>query len=106
MKDVMEHYIETGEVLGKGSDDLESYSLGNKGYFPTGKLPSFDKEFFEMPKGREDSAALSELEESLNGNKNDSNYSEAQAWKKFRERIKNLKERKGSMVDMGMDMDI
>ena len=106
MKDVMEHYVETGDVLGKGSDDLESYSLGDKGYFPTGKLPSFNKEFFDMPEGREDSAALSDLEKGLNDNKNESMEYESRVWAVFEDRIKKIKERKGSMVDMGMDIDI
>ena len=106
MKDVMEHYVETGDVLGKGSDDLESYSLGDKGYFPTGKLPSFNKEFFDMPEGREDSAALSDLEKGLNDNKNESMEYEARVWAVFEDRIKKIKERKGLMVDMGMDIDI
>ena len=30
MKPVMEHYVETGEVLGKGSESLEGYSLKGK----------------------------------------------------------------------------
>ena len=106
MKDVMEHYVETGDVLGKGSDDLEAYSLGNKGYFPAGKLPSFNKEFFEMPEGRENNAALSALEETLANSKDMSSDYEAQAWKTFEDRIKKIRERKGTMVDMGMDIDI
>ena len=106
MKDVMEHYVETGDVLGKGSDDLEAYSLGNKGYFPAGKLPSFNKGFFEMPEGRENNAALSALEETLANSKDMSSDYEAQAWKTFEDRIKKIRERKGTMVDMGMDIDI
>ena len=31
---------------------------------------------------------------------------EAQAWKTFEDRIKKIRERKGTMVDMGMDIDI
>ena len=33
MKPVMDHYIETGEVLGKSSPNLEGYTLPDKGYF-------------------------------------------------------------------------
>ncbi|MCZ6626494.1 MAG: hypothetical protein O7B35_20020 [Deltaproteobacteria bacterium] len=55
MKPVMEHYVATGEVLGKGTDNLEGYSIREKGYFGPGKLPQFDHEFFEFPHGtRED----------------------------------------------------
>ena len=55
MKPVMEHYVATGQVLGKGSDELEGYALREKGYFGSGELPHFDREFFEFPHGsRED----------------------------------------------------
>ena len=27
----MNHYVETGKILGKGTNDLESYSLKDKG---------------------------------------------------------------------------
>ena len=53
MKPVMEHYIETGDVLGKGTENLEGYELPDKGYFEVGKLPRFDREFFNMPTGRQ-----------------------------------------------------
>ena len=51
MKNVMEHYAETGQVLGKGTHDLEGYSLDRKGYFGPGELPVFDRGFFDMPHG-------------------------------------------------------
>ncbi|MFL2761602.1 MAG: hypothetical protein ACJ0A3_01510 [Dehalococcoidia bacterium] len=51
MKPVMEHYVDTGEVLGKGSENLEGYDFQDKGHFSPGELPSFDKKFFEIPHG-------------------------------------------------------
>ena len=51
MKNVMEHYAETGQVLGKGTHDLEGYTLDDKGYFGPGEMPVFDRSFFEMPHG-------------------------------------------------------
>ena len=51
MKNVIEHYAETGEVLGKGTHDLEGYTLEDKGYFGPGELPVFDRDFFAMPHG-------------------------------------------------------
>ena len=54
MKPVMEHYIETGEVLGKGTDNLEGFTIRDKGYFGPGKLPQFNPEFFEIPHGTKD----------------------------------------------------
>ena len=54
MEPVMNHYVETGEVLGKGSDNLEGYFIRDKGYFGPGELPSFNREFFDIPHGRKD----------------------------------------------------
>ena len=51
LKNVMDHYAETGQVLGKGTHDLEGYSLDGKGYFGPGELPAFDRDFFQMPHG-------------------------------------------------------
>ena len=51
MKNVMEHYAETGQVLGKGTHDLEGYKLEGKGYFGPGEMPVFDRGFFDMPHG-------------------------------------------------------
>ena len=52
MKAVLEHYTQTGTVLGKGTHDLEGYTLFEKGYFGPGELPQFDPEFFHIPEGR------------------------------------------------------
>jgi NAD-dependent dihydropyrimidine dehydrogenase PreA subunit len=46
MQPVMEHYVATGQVLGKGTDNLEGYTLHDKGYFGTGQLPVFGRGFF------------------------------------------------------------
>ena len=51
MKNVMEHYAETGQVLGKGTHDLEGFTLEDKGYFGPGEMPVFDRSFFEIPHG-------------------------------------------------------
>jgi ferredoxin len=40
---VMEHYRKTGQVLGKGTHELEGYTLGEKGYYGPGELPSFKR---------------------------------------------------------------
>ena len=52
MEKVMDHYVETGKILGKGTNDLESYSLKDKGYFDAKSKPKFDKHFFEIPRGK------------------------------------------------------
>ena len=61
MKNVMEHYAATGQVLGKGTHDLEGYALEDKGYFGPGELPIFDNTFFNMPHGRAEDWAFEEL---------------------------------------------
>jgi len=51
---VMDHYAATGQVLGKGTHDLEGYELEGKGYFGPGELPVFEPNFFSvMPHGNE-----------------------------------------------------
>ena len=64
-KAVMEHYIQTGLVLGKGTHDLEGYTLNEEstgsyatGYFGPGELPTFNAEFFKIPTGTREAAAL------------------------------------------------
>ena len=65
MKPVMEHYIATGEVLGKGTDNLEGYSIREKGYFGPGELPTFNREFFEIPHGRREEWLFEQFKEKL-----------------------------------------
>ncbi|MGH8057723.1 MAG: hypothetical protein ACREOH_10895 [Candidatus Entotheonellia bacterium] len=62
---VMEHYVETGEVLGKGTHNLEGYTLEDKGYFGPGELPTFDPEVFDMPHGRVEDVLFEEFKEKL-----------------------------------------
>lgn len=63
---VMEHYVETGgEVLGKGTHNLEGYTLEDKGYFGPGELPSFDPEVFDMPQGRVEDVLFEDFKEKL-----------------------------------------
>ena len=64
-KPVMEHYVATGEVLGKGTDNLEGYTLEDKGYFGPGQLPKFDRPFFQVPHGRKDEWLFEEFKEKL-----------------------------------------
>ena len=54
MRPVMEHYVHTGEVLGKGTENLEGFSMDGLGYFAQGELPHFDRELFDIPHGREE----------------------------------------------------
>ena len=65
MKPVMEHYIQTGEVLGKGTENLEGYSVEGKGYFGHDELPHFDRELFDIPTGREENWLFQQFKERL-----------------------------------------
>ena len=66
MKPVMEHYLATdGEILGKGTDNLEGYELRDKGYFGPGKLPKFDRDFFEIPHGTKEEWLFEEFKAKL-----------------------------------------
>ena len=62
MKSVMEHYVATGQVLGKGTHSLEGYELEGKGYFGPGELPSFDYDFFSsLPIGTAEQYVLEQF---------------------------------------------
>jgi ferredoxin len=66
---VMEHYIETGgEILGKGTHQLEGYTLEDKGYFGPGELPTFDPEIFDMPHGKVEDVLFEDLKLKLLSN--------------------------------------
>ena len=105
MKPVMEHYVETGEVLCKGTDDLESYELENKGYFRSGKVPVFDRDFFDMPEGRLEHNLLEKLRSDLNDSTSLDDKYEHKLLLEFKDRLDTSSENKGKVVDMGMDME-
>ncbi len=74
MKPVMEHYVQTdGEILGKGTDNLEGYELRDKGYFGPGKLPKFDREFFDIPHGTKEEWLFEEFKSKLQSKNKPSN---------------------------------
>jgi NAD-dependent dihydropyrimidine dehydrogenase PreA subunit len=64
MKNVLEHYATTGQVLGKGTHELEGFTLEDQGYFGPGELPVFEKEFFSaMPRGTREEWAFTKLQQ-------------------------------------------
>ena len=66
MEPVMKHYVETGEVLGKNTDNLEGFTFEDRGgYFGPGELPKFDTEFFEIPKGRSEDWLFDQFKQSI-----------------------------------------
>jgi len=66
MPAVMEHYVATGgEILGKGTQNLEGYALRDKGYFGPGELPQFNRQFFDIPHGRQEEWLFEKFKETL-----------------------------------------
>jgi len=106
MPAVMEHYVETGEVLGKGSDNLEGYTLHDKGYFGPGQLPIFNREFFKMPQGRAEDWLLLEFRDKLQETAGDENTNQDLMWTEFRTRVEKSLQKQTVMVDGGMDRGI
>jgi len=73
-KVVMEHYVQTGQVLGKGTHDLEGYTLHPEssekyvyGYFGPGELPKFDTGFFDIPRGTREESTMDEYIKVIEG---------------------------------------
>ena len=64
MKAVMDHYVATGQVLGKGTDDLEGFTLNGE-YFGVSKLPQFDSKTFQFPHGAKDEWLFQQFKERL-----------------------------------------
>jgi ferredoxin len=65
MKEVMEHYVATGQVLGKGTHLLEGYTFLERGYYGPGELPQFGRSFFEIPHGRNEDWLFEQFKEKL-----------------------------------------
>ena len=105
MEPVMEHYVDTGEVLGKGSDNLEGYTLSDKGYFGPGKLPTFERELFDMPQGRAEDWLLIEFRNKLLET-NQSDADRGKMWDDFKDKVEESVERRSVSVDMGMDRGV
>ena len=101
MEPVMEHYVDTGEVLGKGSDNLEGYTLSDKGYFGPGKLPTFERELFDMPQGRAEDWLLIEFRNKLMET-NRSDADRGKMWNDFKDKVEESVERRSVSIDMGM----
>jgi len=106
MPAVMEHYVETGEVLGKGTDNLEGYTLEDKGYFGPGQLPIFNREFFKMPQGRAEDWLLLEFRDKLQETAGDPNVNQDLMWTDFRTRVEKSLGAQTTLVDGGMDRGI
>ncbi len=97
-KNVMEYYSQTGQVLGKGTHDLEGYTLHPEntgryttGYFGPGELPTFNAEFFKIPSGTRENAALDDFIEYLESRRGQpSSPEDDQKLFDFRNRMKTI----------------
>ena len=95
---VMEHYIQTGLVLGKGTHDLEGYTLHKEstgkyvtGYFGPGELPTFDASFFKIPTGTREAATLDKFIDYLKENRdNNGQADDDKAMFDFRDRMRQI----------------
>jgi ferredoxin len=86
---VMEHYIETGgEILGKGTHQLEGYTLEDKGYFGPGELPTFDPEIFDMPHGKVEDVLFEDLKLKLLSNQISEGPESDQLLREFAHKVK------------------
>ena len=65
VQDLYEFDVETGEELGKNTDNLEGFTLHDKGYFGPGQLPQFNRQFFEIPHGRKEEWLFEEFKAKL-----------------------------------------
>ncbi len=68
MKPVMEHYVSTGEILGKGTEELEGYDIRDKGHFGPGDLPHFDRQTFDFPNGTKEEILFETFKAKLQAN--------------------------------------
>ena len=88
MKNVMDHYAATGQVLGKGTHLLEGYNLKEKGYFGPGELPHFDNEFFRMPiHTKSEDVAFQELKEKIGAGEVPQGADGDQVLREFKDRV-------------------
>ena len=65
LKNTLDHYASTGQVLGKGTHSLEGYEMHDIGYFGPGELPRFDADFFHVPEGTASEYLLKELTDKI-----------------------------------------
>ena len=90
MKAVMEHYGETGQVLGKGTDNLEGYEIRDMGYFGPGDLPRFDADFFHIPEGYADQHLLDDLKAKIQAGEVPEGPEGEKVWAEFRANLQTV----------------
>ena len=108
MKDVMDHYLTTGQVLGKGTHLLEGYTIGDKGYFGPGELPHFQNDFFRMPVNtKSEDAVFQELKAKIKAGDLQDDPHGAMVIREFKNRVeKYLKQDAAEPVQNNIDYPI
>ena len=93
---VLDHYATTGQVLGKGTHQLEGYSMRDMGYFGPGELPTFDTDFFHIPEGYADQYHLQQMKAKIEKGDIPEGPEGDKIWQEFRQ---NLEEAVHAPVD-------
>ena len=83
----MDHYVETGSVLGKGTHLLEGYSIREMGYFGPGDLPRFNNEFFQIPHGKNEDLLFEDLKDRIREGDLPDDSSGTLALREFKQRV-------------------
>ena len=84
---VMDHYVATGQVLGKGTHLLEGYSIREMGYFGPGELPSFGRAFFDIPHGKSEDVLFEDLKEKISGGEVSSDTDGVAVLQEFKDKV-------------------
>ncbi len=88
LKPVLEHYAATGQVLGKGTHNLEGYEMYDMGYFGPGELPRFGSDFFHIPEGSRDGFIFENLKEKIASGGIPEGAEGDKVWAEFRQEIR------------------
>jgi len=88
LKPVLEHYAATGQVLGKGTHNLEGFEMYDMGYFGPGELPRFGSDFFHIPEGARDEFVFERLKEKIASGGIPEGPEGDKVWTEFRKEIK------------------
>ena len=104
LKSVMEHYATTGQVLGKGTHQLEGYELEDMGYFGPSEMPRFDTSFFYIPEGYRDEYVLEGMKAKLKAGEIPDGPEGEKVWDEFSARLQEVM--KGPSDALAAEYDI
>jgi hypothetical protein len=90
MKNVLDHYATTGQVLGKGTHSLEGYSIRDMGYFGPSELPRFSSGFFQVPHGKSEDLEFEDFKEKIKAGEVPDDERGELAMREFKQRVDGL----------------